>query len=90
MWAQLTNAPYSATQISQNVRTLADGTHITQPEQKQVQYRDSQGRTRIEISPQWPENGVNLPNQPYFIHITDPVAGFRQIGRHPLRELALA
>lgn len=44
----LTGAPYSGEQISEHVQTLADGTHITQQQNREKMYRDSQGRTRTE------------------------------------------
>lgn len=40
--------PYSATIETQTVQTLGDGTHITREGVSQKEYRDSQGRTRIE------------------------------------------
>jgi hypothetical protein len=44
------SAPYSATEESSRVQTLADGTHITQKPRVSKIYRDSQGRTRTEQS----------------------------------------
>ncbi len=41
-------APYSADQIIENVKTLADGTHVSEPRNARHIVRDSQGRTRIE------------------------------------------
>ncbi len=71
----VTGAPYSATQISEQVQTLADGTHITQPVRKGLLYRDSAGRTRNEMAfPVPPRTG---PPPPVRITILDPVAGFR-------------
>src|SRR5215510_12161857 len=76
--AQRPSAPYSATQITQRIQTLADGTHITQPEQKTVMYRDSQGRTRTELHPAFLNPNLNvIPAPPVMINIMDPVAGFR-------------
>jgi hypothetical protein len=40
--------PYSATIETEVVQTLADGTHITRKGIGRKEYRDSQGRTRIE------------------------------------------
>jgi hypothetical protein len=72
--SSITGAPYSATQISERIQTLADGTHITQPAQKGLMYRDSAGRTRNEMPfPVPPRAG---PPPPVRISILDPVAGF--------------
>jgi hypothetical protein len=72
----VTGKPYSAEQDSQTVKTLADGTHITEGAQKVVMYRDSLGRTRTERTPaQMP--GILAAAPPVFIDITDPVAGYR-------------
>ena len=48
--AAITGAPYSAESTSQQVQTLADGTHITQMAQIIRTWRDSEGRTREERS----------------------------------------
>src|SRR5580658_3988838 len=62
MAGAVTGAPYSAEQITETVQTLADGTHITGPVQKTKFYRDSQGRTRNELTipmpAGMPERGV--------------------------------
>src|SRR5258708_30471766 len=72
----VTGAPYSATQTTERIQTLADGTHITQPGQKTVLYRDSAGRTRTEFTfPGPPRPGGQSPHVQ--ITIVDPVAGFR-------------
>ena len=70
-----TGAPYSATQTSEHIQTLADGTHITQPGQKALVYRDSAGRTRSEST----NTGSPRSDQPalVMVFIIDPVAGFR-------------
>src|SRR5258706_932655 len=68
-----TGAPFSATQTTERIQTLADGTHITQPSQKVVMYRDSAGRTRNEIT----SNGRTGDPMPVMVQIMDPVAGFR-------------
>ena len=44
----ITGAPYTATQTTERIQTLADGTRITQPGQKIVIYRDSAGRMRTD------------------------------------------
>lgn len=66
--------PYSAEQVTENVQTLADGTHITQPSESTKFYRDSQGRTRMEHTFPLPP-GVQGAATPSMIEITDPVAG---------------
>jgi hypothetical protein len=73
---QYAGAPYSATETTKTARTLADGTHITQPERRRFLFRDSRGRTRNEVFPVVP-NGSKTPMVAVFINIMDPVAGFR-------------
>jgi hypothetical protein len=65
----VTGAPYSAEVVYEHIQTLADGTHITQKAQSTKQYRDSEGRTRIETSP----GGAQV------VEIHDPVSGFRYL-----------
>lgn len=67
--------PYSAEQVTEHVQTLADGTHITQPSQKTMLYRDSQGRTRIEHSFALPAGLTAGFVPPSFVEINDPVSG---------------
>jgi hypothetical protein len=68
----ITSAPYSATQTTERVQTLADGSYITQPEEDEtVMYRDSAGRTRIEV------HSGGSRTAPDLVTISDPVAGFR-------------
>ena len=67
--------PYSAEQISEHVQTLADGTHITQITQKNMLYRDSEGRTRSERY--FTPPGTAPKSEPNIIEIMDPVAGYR-------------
>jgi hypothetical protein len=71
----ITGAPYSATQTTEHIQTLSDGTHITQPVQKSLMYRDSAGRTRSEFT----NPGSPRSDQPttVMVFIIDPVAGFR-------------
>jgi len=75
-----TGAPYSADEVTGNVQTLADGTHITRTNAPTKVYRDSVGRTRkerplfhgdakAEASPDWPQ----------VIEIVDPVAQFKYV-----------
>lgn len=73
--SSVTGAPYSATQTTERIQTLADGTHITQPGPETMMYRDAAGRTRTEFTfPRPPAS-----NQPPLVQVTivDPVAGFR-------------
>ncbi len=65
----VTGAAYSAEVVYERIQTLADGTHITQKAQSTKQYRDSEGRTRMETSP----GGAEV------VEIHDPVSGFRYI-----------
>ena len=71
----ITGAPFSATQTTERIQTLADGTHITQPSPQTVIYRDSAGRTRSEFTFPGPRPGGQSP--PVRITISDPVAGFQ-------------
>ena len=45
---QIIGQPDSAYELTERVRTLADGTRITDPPQIRIIQRDSQGRTRTE------------------------------------------
>ena len=72
----VTGAPYSGEEVTEHVQTLADGTHITQPPQKTVFYRDSQGRTRIERTIPLPP-GASSAAAPNLIEISDPISGAR-------------
>jgi hypothetical protein len=65
----VTGEPYSAEVVFEHIQTLADGTHITQKAQSTKQYRDSEGRTRIETSP----GGAQV------VEIHDSVSGFRYL-----------
>jgi len=65
-----TGIPYSADRISENVRTLADGTHVKHSDGTEHWARDSQGRTRI-------ERPIN--SGPTLTEIVDPVTGFGYI-----------
>jgi hypothetical protein len=67
----VTGAPYSADEKTESVQTLADGTHITNSTTTRT-YRDSEGRTRREITLQ--ALGGDQPG-PTTISINDPVAG---------------
>ena len=67
----VTGAPYSADEKTESVQTLADGTHITNTTTTRV-YRDSQGRTRREMS--LPGFGGDTKTHT-MITISDPVSG---------------
>jgi len=71
------DAPYSADQIVENVKTLADGTHVSELRHVRHIVRDSQGRTRIDrllLETRGP-NGWTIA----VIEIRDPVGGFYYI-----------
>jgi len=68
--------PYSAEQTTEQVQTLADGTHITQGVQKTLLYRDSAGRTRTEHTFAPPPGAPPTISIPTMIQIMDPVAGY--------------
>jgi hypothetical protein len=70
----LKGLPFSAEFVSQTVQTLSDGTHITH-QQKQVQARDSQGRTRNELYSQDAAGADSGPGQLLVVIIMDPVSG---------------
>jgi hypothetical protein len=65
-----TGKPFSATVTTQTTQTFLDGTHVRQATAT-VQYRDAEGRTRIERS----EPGVSVSGPVKSITIRDPVAG---------------
>jgi hypothetical protein len=71
--APLTGAPFSSVAERRQTQTLANGTHIDWLETVTRMYRDSQGRTRMEVSMGKPdgsgENGV------LSVTISDPVSG---------------
>ena len=71
----VTNAPYSGEEVTEQVRTLADGTHITQDSPARKVYRDSLGRTRME-RPLFGGMAMagRVPESPTIVEITDPVA----------------
>jgi hypothetical protein len=80
--------PFSAEFISTTVRTLSDGTHITN-EQKRFEARDSQGRTRNEtyLPDYVAKERKQPPGQPMFITIMDPVSG-KHIHLNPQQKTA--
>jgi hypothetical protein len=67
------NAAYSADVVTESMQTLPDGNHIRQTSTVKV-YRDSEGRTRREQSPNM--NGLaKNADMPALVFIHDPVAG---------------
>jgi hypothetical protein len=66
--------PYSAEHVSERVQTLAGGTHITQRQNGQKVWRDSQGRTRTERE-LGPEPRANDHGVFTLTEINDPVGG---------------
>lgn len=83
-------APYSAEQVTEHTRTLADGTHIVQKPQITRMYRDSAGRTRID-KPMFSSANVD-DTVPTLIQIQDPVAGFQytfDLDEHVVHRVAL-
>ena len=81
----IANAPYSGRMSSQNVRTLANGTHLNaQTIDQQMTYRDSTGRTRTDaamsLAPMAGPAAANIkPHIMRLPEINDPVAGFRYV-----------
>lgn len=72
----VTRAPYSADQTTEQLQTLADGTHITRGRRTVHLYRDSQGRTRTErplAMRQQTENWTPITE------VRDPMVGFTYI-----------
>jgi len=74
--AAVRGAPYSLVRESSQVRTLADGTHITYFSNSEKRFRDSQGRTRTEaaLCPKMADDPEGV-----LIQIHDPVSGFAYI-----------
>lgn len=74
----VTGAPYSADEVSEQVQTLADGTHITRNSLPTKIFRDSLGRTRTE-RPLFRGMAIaaSNPEAPIVVEITDPVAQVR-------------
>jgi hypothetical protein len=68
----ITGAPFSAERVTENALTLADGTRITGPQNRETIYRDSMGRRRLERSI---TNKTPGPGEFLMIEVRDPVAG---------------
>src|SRR5438067_6507469 len=67
------NAPFSGEMVTETTQTLADGNRIRQSTSVKM-FRDSEGRTRREQSPNL--NGLTSnSNMPTLVFINDPVAG---------------
>ena len=72
----VTGAPYSAVEVRQFQEKLGDGNTINRTTQTTL-YRDSQGRTRTEVTV---TPAASSGKQPYtMITISDPVAGERHV-----------
>jgi hypothetical protein len=71
--------PFSADQILTQVLILPDGKHVTQPEQTSKLYRDSMGRSRMDVYFK-PVSGAQR-GQPTLMNITifDPIEGARYL-----------
>jgi hypothetical protein len=67
--AVVSGSPFSWEQFSENIQTLADGTHITSKRIVSYMWRDSQGRTRTE------RPLIVDQNDPREVQITDPIDG---------------
>jgi hypothetical protein len=76
-YGSVTGAPYSAENTFERTQTLADGTHITEERTTSYEYRDSQGRVRMErdLVLGFYVGRVASPDDPKLIQITDPVEG---------------
>jgi hypothetical protein len=91
----VTGAPYAGRMSSQTIRTLANGTHLTQQSFDQpMTYRDTMGRTRTELErmrmPDLPAAAAAANLQPQIMRlaeISDPVAGYRII-LDPVHQIA--
>lgn len=65
---------FSADEIDEHIRTLADGTRITEPGRVVHAFVDSHGRVRSEMPALRRGESRAVPS---LIEITDPIAGFR-------------
>ena len=68
------NAPYSADVVTESTQTLADGNHIRQTNSSH-EYRDSEGRTRLEQSLTGLSAIAGSTSLPHVVFIHDPVEG---------------
>jgi hypothetical protein len=78
----ITGAPFTADRVSEHTQTLADGTHISQPQNVEHISRDSQGRTRDD-RPIFRAMGIVLGAHPpedfRLTEISDPMAGLAYV-----------
>jgi hypothetical protein len=76
-YGSVSGAPYSVENTFERTQTLADGTHITEERTTSHEYRDSQGRVRMETNVLlgFGFNHVESPDDPKWIQIIDPVEG---------------
>jgi hypothetical protein len=74
----VTGAPYSATATSESVQTLSNGARITHKTTASI-YRDSQGRTRREVTLDSIGPFATAGEPAQLIFISDPVAGVHYI-----------
>ncbi len=92
---RVTGAPYAGRNSSQTIRTLANGTHLTQQSFDQpMTYRDTMGRTRTDLqksrTPEMLPAAAAANFQPQIqrlAEITDPVGGYRII-LDPVHQIA--
>jgi hypothetical protein len=80
-YGSVTGAPYSVENTFERTQTLADGTHITEKRTTSYEYRDVQGRIRMErnLLLGFYVGRVASPDDPKWIQITDPVEGVSYI-----------
>ena len=71
MPSNIAGAPYTGIVITEHTEIRADGTRLVWPTEEQAVYRDSAGRTRINLYP------GNCRIKACLVIIADPLAGFR-------------
>jgi hypothetical protein len=84
-------APYSATAIAESVQTLSNGTRITHKTTASI-YRDSEGRTRREVTIDRVGPFATADEPAQLIFIDDPVAGVQYVldqRSHTARKMAV-
>lgn len=69
-------APFSADWVRDSIRTLADGTQVSERYVRKM-YQDSEGRTREELYGREGTSQQTADNRPYLVEIFDPVACVR-------------
>src|SRR6266511_3206115 len=75
-------APYSATAITESVQTLSNGARITHKTTASI-YRDSEGRTRREMTLDRIGPFATADEPPPMLFITAPGAGVHYMPAHP-------